>query len=91
MRRLEQKEIQRSKSSTSPKPTWPPNNNNKKAATLGSSSIHYRTARKSRRYQQRYYKRQSRKIKREQAIMITAEEKTSAKDRNKPRPQSQTK
>ena len=75
MRRLQQKEIPRSKSSTSPKPTWPPNNNNKKAVTLGSSSTHYRTARKSRRYQQRYYKRQSRKIEREQAITITAEEK----------------
>ena len=74
-RRLQQKEIPRCKSSTGPKPTWPPNNNNKTAATLGSSSIHYRTARKSRRYQQRYYKRQSHKIKREQAITITSEEK----------------
>ena len=73
-RRLKQKEITNSKSSTSPKPTRPPNNN-KTAATYGSSTIPSRTARKSQRYQQRHYKRQSHKIKREQVITIAAEEK----------------
>ena len=73
-RRLKQKEITNSKSSTGPKPTWPPSNN-KTATTYGSSPIPSRTARKSRRYQQRHYKRQSHKIKREQAITIAAEEK----------------
>ena len=73
-RRLEQKEITNRKSSTGPKPTWPPNNN-KTGTTYGSSTIPSRTARKSRRYQQRHYKRQSHKIQREQAITIAAEEK----------------
>ena len=68
------KKLQKIKSWTGPKPTWS-SNNNKTAATYRSSPIPSRTARKSRRYQQRYYKRQSHKIKREQAFTIAAEEK----------------
>ena len=68
------KEITNSKSSISPKPTWP-SNNNKTTATHHSPPIPSRTARKSRRYQQRHCKRQSHKIEKEQALTIAAEEK----------------